>query len=74
MTAIQDLKRQSLNDTHMGGLQLQVPWEEDVTTEYSFQTVTRVSMRTFSRLGEHEKKARGAEHKQGEFTLSLAQS
>lgn len=58
----------------MGGLQLQAPWEEDVTTEHSFQTVTRVSMRTFSRLEERKNKAWGAEHEQGEFTLSLAQS
>jgi hypothetical protein len=45
----------------MGGLQLQEPWEEDVKTEYSFQTVTEVSVTTFSRWKESKKKARGTE-------------
>lgn len=61
---MQGLKRQSLNNAHTEGLQLQEPWEEGVRTEHSFQTVTQVSERTFSRWGEHQKKARGAECKQ----------
>lgn len=64
----------------MGGLQLQEPQEEDVKTEHAFQTVTQVSVRTFSRWREHKKKAREAEYEQiqslyhGEFILNLTLS